>query len=472
MWRNLLPMPLRRTSLVAFASTVGTVTSLLCACEQRNPDTSPAPALRVSAAATKGSAVAAAAPRAIKASPVAANSAREPLNVLFLTVDSLRADMPWTGYPRAIAPNLSSLAKQGVVYPRAYSVASYTAKSIAVMLSGRYPSSLYRTGQFFTAYSDANLFVTELFQKANVHTLSAHAHLYFDRGKNLNQGFDVWEMVKGLTFDAETDNHVTSDKLTDLAISLLGETKNTTGSFFAWFHYMDPHDQYVKHAGTPDFGKKNRDRYDSEVHYTDQHIGRLLEFAKQQPWWSKTAVIISADHGEAFGEHGMYKHAFEVWDVLTRVPLVVVAPGVTPRTIDERRSHIDLAATFADLLGVPLPSGTTLGHSLLPEVYGAPAENREPIVLDLPEDSNNPERRAVIKGDYKLIVAGKGVYQLYNLQEDPAENTDLAKTQPDQLQQMKQVFEETWSQIPQIAPFGGATLKSGRKANGPSKPAQ
>jgi arylsulfatase A-like enzyme len=378
--------------------------------------------------------------------------------------------MPWTGYPRPIAPNLTELSKHAVVYPRAYAVASYTAKSVGAMLTGRYPSSLYRTGTFFAAYSDANVFVTELFQKAGIRTLGGHAHSYFDRGKNLNQGFDVWELVKGITFDSETDNHVTSDKLTDLAIAALSDSKNTSGRFFAWLHYMDPHDQYVKHSETPDFGKHNRDRYDSEVHYTDQHIGRLLQFAKDQPWWPSTSVILSADHGEAFGEHGMYKHAFEVWEVLTRVPLVIMAPGNEPRVIDERRSHIDLAATFADLLGVALPPDTTVGRSLVPELYGASAENREPIVLDLPEDTNNAERRAVIKGDYKLTAAA-GSYQLYNLTEDPGEKSDLAKSHPEQLQQMKQLFEQTWKAIPQVAPYGGNTLKSGRKANGPAKPA-
>jgi len=397
----------------------------------------------------------------------------QPVNVLFLTLDSLRADMPWTGYARPIAPNLTEIAKQSVVYPRAYSVASYTAKSVATMLTGMYPSSLYRSGWFFTSYPDANPFLTEILQKAGVHTLSAQAHLYFDRGgKTLNQGFEVWELVKGLTFDAETDNHVTGDKLTDLAISLLGDAKNTGGQFFAWFHYMDPHDQYVKHKESPDFGKKNRDRYDSEVYFTDQQIGRLLQFAKKQPWWPNTALIVSADHGEAFGEHGMYKHAFELWEVLTRVPLLFMLPGAAPRVIEERRSHIDLAPTFAELLGVSLPADNQMvGHSLLKELYGAPAENREPIVLDLPEDSHNPPRRAVISGDYKLIVWGKGqAYQLYNLREDAAESNDLAKQETEKLTEMKAVFDRVWSKIPQLEPFGGMTLKNGRKANGPTKP--
>jgi arylsulfatase A-like enzyme len=464
-------MPFRGTSTDLASLVAGIAAVLCCSCDQSTTTQAPPPAGSGAAAPASMLASASAPPGVAKPAANVPRTAKGPFNVLFLTVDSLRADMPWTGYSRAIAPNLTELSKQAVVYPRAYSVASYTAKSVGVMLSGRYPSSLYRTGTFFTAYSDANVFVTELFQKAGIHTLSGHAHLYFDRGKNLNQGFDVWELVKGLTFDSQTDNHVTSNKLTDLAISLLSEDKNTNGLFFAWFHYMDPHDQYVKHAETPDFGRHNRDRYDSEIHYADQHIGRLLQFAKSQPWWSNTAVIVSADHGEAFGEHGMYKHAFEVWDVLTRVPLVIMAPGVSPRHIDERRSHIDLAATFAALLGVALPPGTTVGRSLVPELYGATAESREPIVLDLPEDTNNPRRRAVIQGDYKLIAAD-GSYQLYNLKDDPGETTNLVKTHPEPLQQMKQLFDATWNAIPQIDPYGGNTLKSGRKANGPSKPAE
>src|SRR5688572_10738188 len=102
----------------------------------------------------------------------------------------MRQDMPWAGYERPIAPNLTKLAEQSVVYTNAYSDASYTANSVGALFTGRYPSSLYRSGWFFTGYSDANLFFTELLQPNGIKTISAHAHLYFGKGKNLNQGFD------------------------------------------------------------------------------------------------------------------------------------------------------------------------------------------------------------------------------------------------------------------------------------------
>lgn len=396
---------------------------------------------------------------------------KEPLNVLFLTVDSLRADMPWTGYEREIAPNLSELAKKSTVYTNHRSVSSYTAQTVAAWLSGRYASTLYRTGYFFTGYSEANQFFTEVLQEKGIRTLGVHGHMYFARGKGLEQGFDVFEVVKGISFDAQTDNHVTSDKITTRLIELLGDPKNTDKQFFAWAHYMDPHDQYKKHPESPDFGNKNRDRYDSEVWYTDMWLGKLFEFARQQPWWERTAVIVSSDHGEAFGEHSMYKHAFEVWEVLVRVPLMVFAPGAEPQRIDEPRTHIDIAPTIMDLMGQP-PLESFMGQSLVPEIYGAAKpEPRDVIVVELAEDSHNPHRRAIVKGDYKYIVFETGWRKLlFNLKNDPGEERDLSKEEPEKLAEMQRLFDEAFAKIPSIRPYGGATLKSGKSANGPSGP--
>ncbi len=394
-----------------------------------------------------------------------------PLNVLLLTVDSLRADMPWNGYERPIAPNLTALAERAVVYTNAYSASSYTAKSVATMLSGRYASTLYRDGLFFAKYSAANVFFPELLAERQIRSIGWHAHLYFGRGKGLEQGFDEWHLVRGITFDPETDQHVTSEKMTELGIELLGQAKNTSGQFFAWAHYMDPHDQYKKHAESPDFGKKNRDRYDSEVFYTDLWLGKLLDWAKQQPWWGRTVVVVTADHGEAFGEHGMYKHAFEVWEVLTRVPWLIFGPSISPRRIDLRRSHIDLAPTVLDLMGLPIPADFQ-GRSLLAELRGGPLESREPIVSELSEDSHNPKRRALISGDYKIIDFGRAGFQLYNLKTDPGELTDLAKTQKAELERMQTLLEEKYRSLPTVDPYGGAKLRDGGSARGPVGPAK
>ncbi len=448
------------------------------ACDQSEKRT-PSPEKSSSAAKTEVPEVSSAAPLSAPTATAKQAAPREPLNVLMLTVDSLRAKMPWTGYERDIAPNLTALAKESVVYDNAYSASSYTAKSVSALFTGRYPSQVYRSGWFFATFPDSNLFFTEILQKRGIRTMGGHGHAYFDRGKLLDQGFDVWKTVDGIDFDNETDKHVTSDKLTDLAIDMLKDPKNSSGQFFLWFHYMDPHDQYIQHEQSPKFGKKARDRYDSEIFYTDLHIGRLLDYAKKQPWWKNTAVIISSDHGEAFGEHDMYKHAFELWEVLTHVPLVIYASGVKARHIQERRSHIDLAPTITELMGLGADAetlagyaaGTFVGRSMVAELYGAEPDNREPIVLDLPEDRNNPERHAIISGDYKLIVKGDGSRQeLYNLAKDPGEQSDLAKKQPDKLGEMRKLYDETWSKLDVVQAYGGMKLRTGTKADGPMGP--
>lgn len=394
-----------------------------------------------------------------------------PLNVLLLTIDALRADMPWAGYPRPIAPNLTRLAEESVVYDNYRSVSSYTAQTVATLLTGRYASTLYRQGYFFTGYSEHNEFITELMQQKGIRTMGLHAHLYFGRGKGLEQGFDVWETVKGITFDAQTDNHVTSDKSVTRIIELLSDPENVKGQFFLWSHLMDPHDKYIKHKESPDFGDKNRDRYDSEVWFTDMWLGKLFDFARQQPWWKDTAVIVSADHGEAFGEHGMYKHAFELWEVLVRIPLIVKTPGAEPRRITEARTHIDLAPTVMELMGLEPPSGAQ-GQSLVKEIYGAEEPKpRDVIVMELAEDTHNPHRRAIVKGDYKLIVFDGGWQKLlFNLKDDPGEEKDLSKQEPEKLAEMEALFKETFAAIPSIPPYGGMKLKSGKVATGPSGP--
>jgi choline-sulfatase len=393
------------------------------------------------------------------------------LNVLMITVDAMRADMPWQGYPRPIAPRLSELAAESVVYTNAYAVSSDTAKSVPAMLTGRYPSALYRSGWFFAGYAQSNVFAAEVLQAAGIRTIGWHAHPYFNHAKGLSQGFDVWELVPGLVFDPKADRTVTSPALTAMGTELLAKPENAEKQFFAWSHYTDPHEEYLKHAECPDWGNGPRDRYDSEICFTDLWIGRLLDWAATKPWWKNTAVIVTSDHGEAFGEHAMTRHAFNLWQVLVRVPLMIKVPGAKPKRIDRPRSQIDLAATIADLMGVKLPDAF-MGRSLVAEIRGlAEPDDREPIVLDLPEDTDNPPLRAIIEGGYKLTASGKQRYLMFDLTKDPAEEHDLARRDPNALARMKQRFVEVSARIPEVEPFGGMKLSSGRMANGAMQPA-
>ena len=157
-------------------------------------------------------------------------------------------------YERPIAPNLSRLAARSVRYERGYAISSYTSKSVAGMISGRFPSELQRTSPFFTKYDASNEMMAEVLQQAGVRTLSAHAHMYLDKPSGLTQGFDVWELVKGIQFDYNKDPHVTAPQYTELLIDILSKPENTSGRFFAYFHYMDPHHIYNAHKEAPGLG--------------------------------------------------------------------------------------------------------------------------------------------------------------------------------------------------------------------------
>lgn len=413
---------------------------------------------------TSASATAAEAPSAAPTADPNAKLTAPPgkLNVILLTIDSLRADMPWAGYPRDIAPTLTAFEKESVSYTRFYSISSYTAMSLGGLLAGKYPSEVERSGYFFSAYPDSVTFFPELLQKAGVKTLAAHAHFYFDQKSGFRQGFDDYEMVPGLKENNKTDENITSPEHLALAEKILGNKANTSSTFFAWFHFMDPHDEYMPHEGIGPYGKSARDRYDGEVTFVDQHLKKLFDFIAQQPWAGSTAILVSSDHGEGFGEHKRWRHGFDLYEMLIHVPLMIKAPGITPRRIDATRSAIDLAPTIFELTGAP-PSPEFQGKSLVPELYGAPAEDRD-VIADLPRTSDNDRKRALIHGTWKLIVTGDDeAWELYDLKADPGELKDVRKENKDAFEEMKKLYLERSKSIHDICPKHTDKLKGKHK---------
>ena len=392
--------------------------------------------------------------------PPAPSAGRPPadLNILMITVDSLRADMPWAGYARPIAPYLTNLESRAVSYTHAYALSSYTSMSVGGFLGGRLPGELKRDGYFFGTYPSSVLMVQEKLQAAGIRTFSAHAHGYFRRGHaGFDQGFDQWQIIPNLQWNPTTDVEITSDRHAALARRMLSDTANTSGRFFAWFHFLDPHDEYKAHRGI-DYGSGPRARYDGEVQFTDQNLASLIDWVNTQPWASRTAIIVSADHGECFGEHHHRRHGFELWQELVHVPWFFVVPGATPRRIDVNRSHLDLAPTVLDLMGVaPEPEFT--GHSLVPELRGGPVEARD-VLVDLPRTSDNDRRRALITGKHKVIAYSDDAYfQVYDLEADPDETKDLVKTEKELARGLIEKYKAAVKGIRDVKPYACKTLK-------------
>ncbi|WP_394836061.1 sulfatase [Pendulispora rubella] len=368
------------------------------------------------------------------AQPVEIVPEKRAFNVVLLTIDTLRFDLGFMGYPRPITPNIDALAARSTVYERAYATASYTPKSLGPLLIGRYASETFRDPEHYTTFFPKNVFLAERLHDADVRTFAGMCHHYFKWDTGYRQGFDVWDtaaMPKGMT---DNDTSITGERLTARALALLGDPANVGRRFFAWFHYFDPHAPYVAHAGAPSFGKKGpptkRTLYDQEIWFTDQQIGRVLDFIAKQPWGAETAIVLTADHGEAFGEHGHLMHGRELWEAIVRVPLIIYVPGGKPRRIAVKRSQIDLVPTVLELAGAPPPTdGLLRGKSLLADMAeGDTAIEERDVYLDMPEGPFNEMRRAIITGPspgMKLIDLGDHRYELYDLRVDPDEKKDL-----------------------------------------------
>jgi arylsulfatase A-like enzyme len=462
------PRSPRRGPGLAFVLGALALGSAACAQNERAPlaTSGDANAPEVPAAAAPAAPPAPSAPQAPASEPQATAPAppaeKAPdLNVLMISIDSLRADMPWAGYGRDIAPTLTAFEKEAVSYTRHYSISSYTAMSLGGFLAGRYPSEVERSGYFFGNYPDSVVMFPELLQKAGVATLSAHAHFYFDQKAGFRQGFDVYEIVPGLSADNTTDRNVSSPAHLELATKILGDKARTRGRFFAWFHLLDPHDQYMPHAGIA-FGKKARDLYDGEIAFVDQHVKKLLDFVAAEDWGKRTAIIVTSDHGEAFGEHKMYRHGFEIYEMLVHVPLMIRAPGAKPRRIDTPRSSIDLAPTILELLGAPAEPSFQ-GKSLVPELGGGAAEERD-VIVDLPRTSDNDRRRALVRGRYKLISFGDDDgFALYDVVSDPDEKRDLKREDKEAFEDMKARYKAASEKIRDICPKNTQKLKGVKK---------
>lgn len=355
------------------------------------------------------------------------------LNLVLITVDTLRADLGFAGYARKITPNIDQLAARSTVFDRAYSLASYTGKSVGPLLIGKYGSETNRNWGHFNKFNDKDTFVTERLQRAGIRTLAVHGHRYFDVGSGLERGFDVSDFSAAPPKDAawDVDARATSAELSNAAIALLEKPENTKGRFFLWVHYLDPHADYVRHDGI-DFGSDARALYDGEVAFTDQHVGRLLDAIAKSPFAGRTAVVLTSDHGETFGEHGMFRHGFEVWEPLVHVPLLIQIPGAKPHHVHARRSAVDLVPTIIDLMRLPKPSGDgtdfVSGVSLLGDLFPAPGapEAERDVFVDMPAGPYNDARRALIHGDTKLVVSGESRFDLFDLAADPGEEKNLA----------------------------------------------
>jgi|GEM_PF-237350 len=349
------------------------------------------------------------------------------LNVVLLTIDTVRADV--LDDPRPVVPHLRDLQQRGVTYSHAYAPASYTGKSVGPFIIGKNCSESNRDFSHFNAFKRER-FVQQRLQDAGIRTISVQGYWYFYTPPfGFEKGFDVIDSAasSGQGY-VEGDRTTNAEKQADRVIDQLRNPENTSKQFYLWAHFTDPHAEYVRHEGF-DFGNDAKGRYLGEVAFVDAQIGRILDAIGKSPFAQRTAVIVTSDHGEAFGEHGMFRHGFELWEPLIRVPFVFSVPGVQPHTITIRRSIMDLVPTILDLMGAPAATGRDTdfmsGRSLVAELVFPDEARARPVLVDMAAGPNNAERQAFIENDLKLIASNGRPLGLYDLAVDPDEKHDL-----------------------------------------------
>ena len=278
----------------------------------------------------------------------------------------------------------------------------------------------------------------ELLQKAGVRTIAAHAHFYFDQKAGFRQGFDVYEIVPGLSRQQDRPERHQPAAPRDRQEDARATRPTPAERFFAWFHFLDPHDEYMPHAGIGPYGKTARDKYDAEVTFTDQHVGKLLEF------------VDAAAVGQGHRDHHLQRSRRGLRRAQDVPPRLRALRDAGARAADDpgaRASRRGASTTprsasiwrrrSSSSLGAPAEP-TFQGKSLVPELYGKAAEERD-VIVDLPRTSDNDRRRALIHGKYKLIAYGDDDgYELYDLAADPGEKKDLKREDKEAFETMKE----------------------------------
>lgn len=382
----------------------------------------------------------------------------KPPHVVLITVDALRADhLGLYGYARATSPELDAFARSAAVFERAYSQEAKTKGSIPSLLTGRFPSSIRWGGRRYVPLHPSETTFVEGLLSAGYHTAGFVTHSYFLPQQGMARGFAHYDTSLVSTQPEVAFGRPSSAALTERVLAHLRRVP-ADRPFFVWAHYFDPHERYLKHEGFSRFGERAIDRYDGEIAYTDHHVGRLLRALRAHPEADNIVVVLTADHGEAFGEHGARFHGRTLYEEEIRVPLLVSGPGIRAGRVRTPVALVDVAPTLLSLVGLPA-SHEHQGRSLAPALRGE-ALPVVPIFSEiLPEDRIGP-RSAIVLGDHKLIFdERRNALLLFDLAVDPGERQSLLQRDPERARAMAaQLF--TWRRGPDAlahpAPGGGS----------------
>ena len=357
--------------------------------------------------------------------PVAPGTAR---NLLFISIDTLRANrMSVYGYGRPTTPRLDEYAKLGVLAERAYSQGSNTGNSFASMQRSATRGAIFDASRptMFGRLAEAGF--TTAFLNARRDDVWLETKRWVKYRRIILDGVATIDHTGGeQLWDA--------DRVTDRAIEYLASLPEST-RHATWVHYLDPHEPRKKMAPY-DWGNSASDKYDTEVAYSDLHVGRLLDWMRESGRLNDTLVVLVADHGESFQDHGMDLHGNRPYDEQISVPFMLWAPDVAPARIAEPVALLDVAPTVLSYFGLePIPAAE--GRDLRTPLRPMPVFSETP--LNLVEVAFFAF--GVTDGDWRYIWDVRGdTVELYNLRDDPGELHNLADAMPERAAEMRAIL--------------------------------
>jgi arylsulfatase A-like enzyme len=419
----------------------------------------------------------------------------DPPDIVLIVVDSLRADhLGCYGYDRPTSPNVDALADDGVVFDAAFAAGIPTTPSFTTLYTGLHP---YRHG-IVAHYGERRLsedilLLPQLAKRRGYLTTAVDSLVVQSggRGSWFARGYDHYAGFHYEPFGGQ------SSRLTDAALRLVEE--RTDKPHFLFVHYWDPHTPYgplppydtmhyepgsgaydmsdvvglcpeYYEAFIQDMNLEHPDdyayvvaQYDGEISQVDVQIGRLIAGIKDGGSWENTVLLLVSDHGECFGEGDFHFDHHGLYDAVTRVPIILHAPGLRPSRIRGLASTEDVLPTLADLAGLPLPDYDLTGESLLPHVQGAPPIRRRIVS----SESTRQASLALRTESWKLILPitedaeGRPIPDFYDrprppdpllfdLQADPTEEQNLAPHMPEKLFEMRRELEDWRGEMAEV----------------------
>jgi tetratricopeptide (TPR) repeat protein len=359
------------------------------------------------------------------------NRGREPkYNLLLITIDTLRADhLGCYGYHQVKTPSIDGLAKEGVLFSKAFTPVPITLPSHVTIMTGLYPiqHGIRNNGNFILGPDFTTL--AEVMKAQGYRTGACIGAFVLDSLFGLDQGFDFYDDSLPKEGAAATllENERKAEAVTQAGLNWI--EKNKAAPFFLWLHYFDPHAIYLPPSPFKEEYKGHL--YDGEIAYTDSCIGDLFQGMENLGLMDRTIIILTSDHGEGLGEHGEPTHAIFIYDSTLQIPLIIRDPrGVLPsEKINALVSTLDILPTILDLFDLSSKEIIHVkleGKSLLPLIMKKVNSLHNEILCEslYPELNFGWSRIEGIRtSDWKYVSAPRP--ELYHLAEDPKEAKNI-----------------------------------------------